>query len=341
MSAFDAYPEVRRLDGLDSIEPIVEKHMSTPIATWSERLDAGLRTFAVGDRDFRAYTDIPTDPSDRVVLVTGEHGNSFWAQHNRSKPNPAIVRAHVIRDAIDPAATLVYSSGDAYRENNLNLSHLERNDLRQGLLTPVADRLEVLFSTLPNHNEISRGTAIGMSLGATVLSNLMVFGNTPLNSAVYVEAPNVVERQTRELMKSFMTSGNELAANIALNHDLATSEVAKEHAKSVDIMSARGMLGMGVFTVGLALSTNRALLRPMLTHSLSRRIASSVQNGHNIVHAWGTKADVSPAAGNRAIHDRFNHDTHYDSFEFSGPHADHSLTNVYLVMGALARHAAR
>ncbi|MEO5690945.1 MAG: hypothetical protein ABIQ64_02045 [Candidatus Saccharimonadales bacterium] len=342
MNTFDAYPEVRRLECLDTLEPVVARHMSTPIATWAEQLTNGLDTFSVGEQDFRAYTDIPSDSTDSVVLMTGEHGNSYWAQHNKRMPNPAVVRAHIIRDAIDPNATLAYFSGDALGEPNLHLSPDELKELNKGFLTPISDRIEALIAALPNHSELNRGTGIGMSLGATVLSNLMVFGNTPLNSAVYIEAPNVVERHKRELMKSFMTSGNELAANIALNHDIATSEVAAEHAKSVDIKSVRGVLGMGIFGVGLlALPTNRALLRPMLTHSLSRQLAVSIKNGHNVVHAWGTKANVSPVSGNRAIRDRFNDDPLYDSFEFFGQHADHSLTNVYSVMGALARHAAR
>lgn len=320
----------------------VREHMRTPIATWAERLEAGLDRFLLGETAFRAYTDVPSEASDEVVVIGGEHGNSFWAQHDKSKPNPAIVRAHILRDAIDRQATLVYLAGNSVGEDNFNFTAAEQAEMESGSVSPVVNRWHAVLESLPNSAELRRGTGIGLSLGATVLSSVMRFGATPLNSAVYVEAPNIRERTTLELMNDFWKSGKHLAENIRLNADPSESEVAAEHIKSVNPLTVRGAIGMGKFVAGVTLlSSNRALVPAMLQPSLEPAISASLAQKQKVVHAWGTQDDVSPAGNNRLLQQVFERDENYTPFEMDGKHADHSITNIYGLMGALVTLAAR
>lgn len=283
---------------------------------------------------------MPADPSGGVVVVGGEYGNSFWAQHDSTKPNPAIVRAFALREMVDRHATLAYFAGNAIGEDNLNISPAERKAINGGSLQPIADRWRTVLDRLPNHNKLTHGTAIGPSLGATVLSHAMQGGLGPVNSSLYVEAPNVVERSSLELGKAFMTSGPHLRDNVRFNDDPDESTVVAEHLGSLNLASLRGVRGMGKFASGLLLPTNRALLNPMRQATLENSIRASLARGESVVHAWGTKADVSPAEANREIRDAIGRKGSYASFEFGGEYADHSLTNVAVLVGALARHAA-
>ena len=208
-------------------------------------------------------------------------------------------------------------------------------------MRPLAQRWKTILESLPNSGELTRGTGLGMSLGATVLSEVMIANDTPLTNSVYVEAPNVAERKALELGKAFLTGGSGLAANIHINADPSQSEVAAEHLKSVNLAKARGIVGMGKFAAGIMMVSNRAVIVPMLRSTLGESIAASLNRGHGVVHAWGTQADVSPLEANRDIRDRFAQDTLYSYDEIEGETADHSITNIYALMGVLARHAAR
>lgn len=293
------------------------------------------------DREFRAY--IEPKSSDRLVVVSGEYGNSYWGQHDSSVPNPALVRAHVIRDFVDPEASLLYMTGDAIGEQNLGLSPQERKKLRQGSAAPLADRVHAAIDAFPNAHEIDRGTGVGMSLGAVTMSHMMREGGSPVNSWAIVEAPNVARRQRPKMVADFMNGGGHLAENIRLNaHPSEDSPVVDEHLLSVDASTGAGRRGMLRYFAGFALKNTYAQSGPLLQPTLGESIDVALSRQENVVHVWGTQDEVSPPEANRWIRDHeVRPSDRYFPLELSGDYARHPLTNAYVLMGAVARRAAR
>jgi hypothetical protein len=335
----DAYPEVSGMLG-EQDQVLCDEMYGHSLEYWATQLENGLAPYHLGERAFRAYVDVPNDPSGNVVIVGGEHGNSYWAQHNKKVANPSIVRAHVIRDMVDEHATLVYPAGDALGENNLGLTPDELQRIAHGDSSPISDRWNTIIEQLPNSKTLRAG--VGLSLSATILSGAMArSGLGPVDSVVCVETPNVVSRTEPALGIDFVKGGGSLGDNIRLNASLdVKSEVIKEHTKSINMARVRGLWGTAKYAKGLWLPSNRALLAPMCNDTLESSIIQSLGQGTAVVHAWGTMANVSPASANRRIRDAIGPHDRYRPFEFGGPLADHSLTNVALLVGALARHAS-
>ncbi len=335
----DAYPEAKDLV-TDQDQELCDRLYGQSLDHWAQRLDAGLLPFYLGIRAFRAYVDIPNpqDPSDNVVIVGGEHGNSYWAQHDKRVANPSIVRAHVIRDMVDKNATLIYSAGNAIGEDNFGLDISEIIRINRGDSSPISDRWNTVIDSFRHKRTLRAG--VGMSLSATVLSDAMARGGLgPVDSVVSVETGNIISRTRRALGKDFFSDGKDLAANIRLNASPdVRSPIVDEHIRSVDVTNAHGARGAAKYIGGLALPANLALLKPMCEDTLQASIEHSLSQGTAVVHAWGVKGRVSPKDENRRVRDAVGLHDLYHPFEFGG---DHSMTNVALIMGGLARYATK
>lgn len=280
-----------------------------------ERQTSGLRYQMLVDRH-------PEGDPNKVVMVGGEFGNGI---------TPAVAaRGRVIRDIVAPEATLVVQPNSTlFEKDHMNYSLNERIALRRGSLEPFVGRIAGVLYALQHPEDV---TLFGPSQGATVMIGYAASPDAPDGVATAVlEAPNVVSRSSFKLVKDFVGSGNELKDVIGENfrgHDNFLKEEIQDNIT---------LPGFVRFAGGLATQRNR-VLRGILRNNHAFADMSSVLNrGGSVVHAWGTAANVSPVPANREIRNALSISPLYRGFELPG--SDHSVTNNYILCGALAKGA--
>lgn len=272
----------------------------------------------LGEQAFRMLVDKGEDDSSAIV-VFGEFGNGLGAMG-------AIARARLIREVVNPAATLVLQPNPSIGEDNTNFSKLERRMLRLGETLPIVDRTLV---TLEGHGDPENILTYGPSQGGAVALAYGAHPSTPETATAVIEAPNVANRSLFKMATDFAGAGAKQKVNVGANF--------KETDRlKYELISDFSVAGLARYGIGLGKRDNLALIGIMQRATAAQQMQTILDKGGSVVHAWATGDSVSPAAGNEVIANQLVDEDRYRSFTFED---DHSITNLYLLNAALAHRA--
>ncbi len=292
----------------------------TTFAEQSDWADRRTQLFDLNGQSFRMVVDRPTEGNEHVVVVPSEFATGISP--------PMIVRARIIRDMVDPAATLVVQPNTTFDQPNMNYSRAEQRELRRGRLAPVIGRIMMAleYTLQPEHT-----TVFGSSQGAVVALGFGADRNTPSSAVAVIEAPNVTMRNRVVLTKDFIGCAHGLKDVILSNYEDKTAPFALDTLRTMSRAEPIKCVLDGVKR------DNLAMVGAMARGSASQHIKTILDASGSVAHAWGTADRISTAEDNRRIADQFADHPHYCSAELPG--ACHGVTSAYALNGALARMA--
>ena len=277
----------------------------------------------LGGRAFRMVVDHPDDGDrNQAVVVTGEFGGG------RTPAN--IVRARIIREMVNPAATLVVQPNSTFREPNMNYQRAERHLLRRGRLDPLLGRIATTLGAVGNPKEL---TILGSSQGSVSALGLATRDYLPPSAVAVLEAPGVKERSRRQLLLDFVCCGGDLNSIISENYADSAHPLLEETLRGLSVSERMR------YALGIMKPDNTATIGILLRANAEQAMQTTIRRGGSIVHAWGTEDKVSPPEDNRLIAKGIQQARmpRYEAYELAG--ADHSISNNYSLVGALARRA--
>lgn len=329
MNVLHHYPEAASLVQQDDIEVINRLLCDTSRAELAEWVKTRTTVRHMGDSAFKLLIDIPSESdSSRLLIVGGEYGNGL--------SEAVAIRARVVRDLVAPEATLIVQPNSSFGfRNSHGLARAERQQLSRGDVAPLVDRLRSVVDA-SNSSEV---TFVGPSQAGVIASAFAAHGETPPTNVAIVETPNTHQRSSWALVKDFAGYGANLKDNIALNFPAATdTEPVRLKEELIGELTVAGFARYGI---GLVQPDNLALRGIMRRPTLRPYLEAALDKGSGVTHAWGVKDRVSSDEANRVVSGVLSSNASYEAYRFEGGLADHSLTNVYPVLGALARRAAQ
>lgn len=277
-------------------------------------------TYRYHDQDFQMIVDTPKDGNpEKAVLVLSEFATGIVPR--------LMVKSQIIRDMVDPEATLVIQPSSIQCQQNMNYSYKERLTLRSGNLAPIIGRIAITMCSLGSPKDL---TIFGSSQGATVGLDYASKMESPAHLAV-VEIPNITERSTLNLTKDYMCSGKDLRQAVEANFDNHKSPFA------VFAKNSTLFLNQIKYSYGFIHPDNMSMLETMRYASAFPHIKSILNNGGSVVHAWGNVDKVSPEDKNQLIAKTFENNPRYSSRLLRG--MGHTAGDLYALDGALARLA--
>lgn len=272
-------------------------------------------------RDFNMVIDRSHVDSDKAVLVLSEFGSGIMPRF--------IAKSRVIRNMVDPEATLVIQPSATIGEANMNFSYAERKELRRGNLSPIVGRLAVAMAGINNPSDV---TIFGPSQGAMVALAYAAHPDTPPAAVAVVETPNIVERSMFQIVRDFVTAGKDLSDVVKANfenHQAPLAVLAERDARIFPDVTK--------FMIKSLHPDNIAMVSAMRYPSASSDIKAILDKGGSVVQAWGDMDNVSPNDANQLIADKYQDNPRYDSLVLKG--MSHAATDFYVLDGALARLA--
>lgn len=319
MNARDKYPDAFlnvNEAHLNAAEQLLASFNKKDMTDWARECTV---TQELGHQSFRMLVSRGEDES-KVLFAGGELGNGLDALG-------ALARIRVIREIVEPSATIVYQPNSTMTENNVNFSKPEQNLLKHGNGSPLTDRIIKTFDSIGAPKEI---IAYGPSQGGMVALALAADNNTPAMALAAVEIPNITNRGRLKMARDFAGAGSSLKENIGMNFD----RDAQFHDDLIDGLSAKLLIGYGL---GLMKEDNLRLVDIMGKNTAEAQMRTNLEKGGSIVHAWATGDTVSPHADNKVISTHLSGIPRYEHATFKG---DHSITNIYLLNAALVHRAA-
>lgn len=301
---------------LDAAEQLLASFNKKAMTDWAREATV---TQELGHQSFRMLVSQGENDS-KVLFAGGELGNGLDALG-------ALARIRVIREIVDPSATIVYQPNSTLTENNVNFSKPERNLLKHGNSSPLTDRILKTFDSIGEPAEV---IAYGPSQGAMVALALAADANTPAMALAAVEVPNITNRGRIKMARDFAGAGSSLKENIGMNFD----QGAQFHDDLINGLSVKPLIGYGL---GLMNKDNLRLVDVMGKNTAEAQMRINLEKGGSIVHAWATGDTVSPHADNEIISSHLYGIPRYEHAIFDG---DHSITNIYLLNAALVHRAA-
>lgn len=320
MNIVDKYPQAfvsTNESQIEASQALLSTFNKENLTAWTDERTV---TQEIGGRAFRMLVD-PGEDDQSVVIAFGEFGNGLDA-------TGAVARARVMREFVNPNATLILQPNSTRNQNNPNFSRTERKALHHGDPMPIVDRT---FVTLEAYGNPSDVVVNGPSQGGVVA---LAYGAHPSSPAVAVstmEAPNVADRSLARLAKDFLGAGPLLKENIADNFE-------SDSRFKDELIADLGLVGFIKYGVGLARFDNVALAGLMKYGTAERDTVRILEKNGSVVQAWATGDSVSPVADNRDIAERLQ-PTNYFRYKGVELENDHSMTNLYSVSGALAHYA--
>lgn len=317
----DALPDELTLWDINKSRKFLEGLSMSELNDWTEDR---IQTYTTSDdQRFRMVVDRPKDGnSDKAVVVMSEFGTNIVPR--------LIAKSRVIRDIVDPGATLVIQPSSVIGEPNMNYSWVERNRLCEGNLRPIIGRVALTMNAIGNPEDV---TIFGSSQGAMIGLGYAADSETPPAAVSVFELPNIVERQRTQLVADFMSSGSDLPQVVEANFTNQEAPFANyaRHETTVSRLARYTLLSFhpdSIATVGA-----------MRYASAVPAIETVLDKGGSVVHAWGDQDNVSPAFKNRFISTIpiFESNPKYVSRVLRG--MSHAATDFYALDGALARLA--
>lgn len=318
-------PDDLTLGDITNARRFLESVSLEDLNEWTEK-----RTQIYTNRDdhrFRMVVDQPSDGNrNKAVLVLSEFGTGVFPR--------LVAKSRVIRDAVDPEATLVIQPSSIIGEPNMNYSWAERVRLADGDLAPTIGRIALTMESLGNPEDV---TIFGPSQGAMIGLGYAADDRTRPVALSVVEIPNLVERDSVQLMWDFKCSGRDLPQVVRanfINHEAPLAVLFER-----DVVSK---LNLARFVLSSLHPDNIAMISAMC-HAKDEpaMIDTILKKGGSVVHAWGDQDHVSSVTFNRYISsiEQFQNNPRYASRVLRG--MGHAATDFYALDGALARLAHR
>lgn len=311
-------------DGIDTERLEAARSMTAAftkadLAAWTGRR---IVTDEIRGQRFRMVVDRGED-LNRVIVVGGEYGNGLGALG-------AVARARIVRQVVDPSASLVLQPNTALGDPNSNFSKTERNLLRQGIAQPLVDRIRATLEALGSPNKM---TLYGPSQGGTTMLALAAHISMPPTATAIMETPNVTDRSYIGVAKDFIGAGADLKATISANFESSTT-------LGEELVADLSVRGLAKYAAGLALPDNLALLGIIRRATAQKHMEAILVRGGSVAHAWALGDKVSPASANNAIASSLavTYPGQYAAYSFEG---DHSFTNAYFSNAALVAQSQR
>jgi len=310
-----------RIEDVEATSSYLSTITPTELDDLARRKMRTLESLDEESRQFRMFIDEGENP-EQALFVFGEFANGM-------KPS-VLARAEVIRRLAAPDATLIVQPNSTHDQANTNFSKYERSQLRRGDLAPMLWRTAVALDAIGGN--VSDLSLVGPSQGGAVALAYAV-SERPDASVTILETPTVVERSTFGVAKDFMGAGGGLIESLDANYGKPEEAELAAHMHETTSF------------VNLFLKYPRDMLHPDNLASIgmlgngdaASQMEQILDARGSVAHAWATGDRVSPVDANRAVRDRLESRTRYVGREFDGLH---DVTNIYWVLGALAREAA-
>jgi pimeloyl-ACP methyl ester carboxylesterase len=320
------YPEAESLlpsEDVVAVEDFLRGKSREGLKDWAND-PSRLVVHELGGQAYRMVVDRPDDASDRTIVVPGEFANGLHGT--------AIARAMVIREMVDPSATLVMQPSSSFDEDNMNFSSEERNRLRGGDSSPMVDRLR---ATLEHHDVDSDVVLYGPSQGAVLASGYAAHPDTQITAMSLVEAPHAEKKTLPRTAYDFLVSGSQLGKNVRLNYP----QYATPEEWPLTSNQSQGLRSeLIAFAQGAFRADNLALLA-LFRHGKLRRDMDFLSHKDRTVGITVANGGRSKVSSSLVTNDVLRQFPNSESFTFEGKLADHSITNVYALNGSLARRA--
>jgi len=287
----------------------------------AESVDDHIVTHTLDGRAFRMV--VRKGESNNLVLAPAEFATGIrgdgWA------------RLMAMKAIMDPFASVILQPQNVLGQNNLNLSPKERAKLRSGNSQPIIDRI---LKTLEEEGlEYENIDAVGVSLGATLMTDLARHPDANVRSLTAFETPDIKKRKWLSLTKDFLLSGPNLYKNLEI------SKLGEE----ADFLS-QSKLNLIRFSMGALHANNLATMLRLRTNSHAEGIMKALEKnpGLGVVRGWTARSAISPSYENRETTEflKMYFGQQVEGIEFAGPLASHNSTNIPVLVGALARRAA-
>jgi pimeloyl-ACP methyl ester carboxylesterase len=280
------------------------------------------QTYTVhNDCRFRVVVDRPLNGDDdqAVLVLSGFEEN-----------NPQlIVKSRVIRDMVNPAATLIIQPSSTDNEPNMNYSPFEQNLLTQGNLEPIIGRVAIVMASVGNPMDV---TLFGASQGAMVGLGYAAHSKTPSAAVSVIEIPNIIERQRAQILSDFEISSRDSLQVIKANFENHESPFA---AFAECVVSSKPSIAR--YVLSSMCPDNQVMVDAMCHATAQNAIESIINKGGSVVHAWGDQDNVSPNTPNQYIAAMFEARKKYTHRVLHG--TGYAASELYALDGALARLA--
>ncbi len=287
---------------------------------YNDQIRHNTKNYSYNNQLFRMVVNRPDDNDrDSAVITIGEFATPIVPHF--------LVKSEVIRNAVNPRATLIAMPTSAIDQENMNYSNSERKALSNGDYSPVVGRIS---KTLEKNGNPSDITIFGASQGATFGLAYAAHPDTQATAVAAAEIPNIVDRSSMQLARDFLDSGKDLK-------DIVRSNFDNESQMSERIISNTGIIGLGKFAIRALCLDNLASIKSLRYNSASSDIDTILKKGGSVVHAFGDQDNVSPLLENIAMADYFEKYPKYLSLVLRG--LGHAATDLYALDGALARKA--
>lgn len=288
---------------------------------FADQLESHTHTIDMPDGQFRGV--VVRGEAPETIVIGGEYGNANTL--------PAYVRAMGIRALSGSEASVIILPNNTLGEDNLGLTNLEQAAMHQGSAEPYIHRFKRLLERTGT-SEDQPVHIVGMSLGAATGAALAAEHDVNTRSLTLIEPPHL-DGNIPSIMAKFVTSGGQLAQNIA---------ISKQAIEKFDAIDGPNILGLARFGLGSLTPSNLASLGLMRNRDIDYDLLWTQANHGStvgIVNAYDTEAHVSPVAENRRLAEQRRplDSSRFESYELTG--ADHSVTNAHAVVAALAKRA--
>lgn len=278
--------------------------------------------YSYGDQRFQMVVDRPTNGNDgKAVVVLSEFGTNILPRF--------VAKSRVMRDMVDPEATLIVQPSSVIGEANMNYSLDERLRLYHGNLSPIIGRIAVTLAENGRPRDVTMfGSSQGGMIGLECASSKIL---PPVSVAMY-DVPTVIDRSYAKLAMDFAGSGGDLANIVRANFDDHDSEFARQIESD-----ASTIRGMATYAMRMMHPDNLATAGAMRFATASDRIEKSLKKGGSVVQVWGNQDEVSPDHANREIAERYKSIPRYAAIPLEG--VSHALPDFYAFDGAVTRLA--
>ncbi len=275
-------------------------------------------------QDYRMVVDRPEDfDPNKVVVVLSEFGTGIIPR--------LTAKARLMRDAVDPKATLVIQPSSTIGQPNMNYSPEERERLSYGDSSPIIGRLALTMAGIDNPQDM---IIFGPSQGATFALDYAASDLAPDSvKTVIVETPNIIKRSTWQLALDFMSAGKDLPDVVGANFNNPETPFAVLAKRNTRIFP-----DLTKFILSSLHPDNLASIRAMRYDSAAANIETILNKGGTVIQAWGDVDKVSPNEANQLIADRFADSPNYVAFLLKN--LSHAATDLYVLDAALMRVAA-
>lgn len=301
------------------------------LADWSkarlgEFVENNTLEHKLGERAFKALLHTPANPSDQVIVVPTGFGVG---------PNvDSVVQAAIIRESVDPHATLVVA-GNTSPVNNFSAS--EGKALRSGDLGPMSDRVNVVLDGVRQDLPDAKVAVSGASLGAGVAGAMLRRHEgmaLPINAATIIEPASIKNRGLWSLGYDFIRSFGDMEEVFHANFpDGWTDGITHEKSSTQDDTERMNEGLTRVAAIGMTLAEMYNLARALGKDRLQYDLEAAPEDV-GLVHVWSQGSKISPDYANQTIAEHVSGNPNARSYRLENSLSKHGPTVAFGLQSA-------